>query len=109
MAVNNETMQDTETSEVLHSDFLDLYLNGTDGETGSTNVAFNSTLRKSLTPEAVHQMVLLGAFMVVALTGNSIVLIHLIRDKGWMRPVSIFVMSLATSKLKLASFSIVED
>ncbi|GAU88961.1 hypothetical protein RvY_01567 [Ramazzottius varieornatus] len=105
MAVNNETMQDRETSEIFHSNFLDLYLNGTDGETGSINVAFNSTLRKSLTPEAVHQMVLLGAFMVVALTGNSIVLIHLIRVKGWMRPVSIFVMSLATTDILIAMLS----
>ena len=99
MTAGNDSVKGGDSSEILHSDFPS-YVNWSVDEL-INNGTSASTHRKPLTPEAIQQMILLGDFMVVALTGNSIVLIHLIRNKGWMRPVSIFVMSLAISKSKV--------
>ncbi|OQV18865.1 putative Vasopressin V1a receptor [Hypsibius exemplaris] len=58
-----------------------------------------------MSPEVLHQLTILSFFMVIALIGNLTVLTHLIRIRGWQRPVTIFVMSLAVSDVLIAVFS----
>ncbi|GAV07069.1 hypothetical protein RvY_16951 [Ramazzottius varieornatus] len=91
-------------------------VNDGEAESGDTLLHFsvepsaNSTMadimhQKGLSPEVLQQIILLAMFMVVAICGNSIVLAHLIQTKGWQRPVTMFVMSLATTDILIALLS----
>lgn len=52
----------------------------------------------TLPPETMQHIILMAFFMVIALTGNVGVLIHMYVGDAWHKSVSLFVMSLAASK-----------
>ncbi|OQV20648.1 putative Vasopressin V1a receptor [Hypsibius exemplaris] len=76
--------------------------------TNTENAAGNATMPAAAAgkqSEEVLQMVLLSFFMIIALVGNTSVLIYLYKTQGCQRPVTIFVMSLAISDILIAIFS----
>jgi len=67
-----------------------------------TTLPGNGTTRE-LSAGVLQQIVMLSVFIIIALVGNTSVLIYLYKTKGCQRPVTIFVMSLAISESKSGS------